>query len=82
MNDLEFEKIINEISRTTGYSVEQIQFLLKFLKLEIIGGIKNSGKVRIKGIGIFRKKDGGIEYISENGEISYFSKDGEIQLLN
>lgn len=82
MNDQEFEKLISEISKTTGYSVEQIQFLLKFLKFEIIGGIKSSGKVRIKGIGMFSKKDDGIEYISENGEISYFSKDGEIQLLN
>ena len=78
MNDLEFEKLINEISKTTGYSVEQIQFLLKILKHEIIEGIKSRGKVCIKGLGMFRKKGSGIEYISENGEVTYFTEDGEI----
>lgn len=82
MDDFEFKKLLGDISKTTGYSMEQIEFLLKILKYQIVEEIHSKGKIYIKGIGIFRKKGNNIEYVSESGEISYFTKDGDTQLLN
>lgn len=40
--------------------MEQIEFLLKFLKYQIIEETHSRGKIYIKGIGIFRKKGNNI----------------------